>query len=75
MRIYFMMISAPETDSESRTAGIVGSCITHGDNSPITIYMSESAALARITAERDALAAEVERLHRLIQQLLPPPAK
>ena len=63
------------TIPESRAAGIVGSYITHGDYSPITIYMSESTALAKVTAERDALAAEVERLHRLIAQLLPPPAK
>lgn len=27
---------------------------------------------AKLTAERDALAAEVERLHRILQQLLPP---
>lgn len=56
---------------ESPAGSIVSSCITHGDNSPITIYMSESAALAKITAERDALALEVERLHRLLQQILP----
>jgi len=57
-------------DKESLAGGIVGSYITHGDNSPITIYMSESTALAKVTAERDALAAEVERLHRLLQDVL-----
>jgi len=79
------MMSDTDNQSLHPVTGVDVSNTTCGNYSPIVIgnnniininptqeMMQDTHRMAALIAERDALAAEVERLHRLLQQLLPP---